>query len=599
MNDSVSIKESIRQLPSDPGVYKYYNQKDTLIYVGKAKNLKKRVSSYFNKQTGLSLKTRKLVQDIHRIEFVVVNSEFDALLLENNLIKENQPRFNILLKDDKTFPYVCISKDRFPKVYSTRRLDKTEGEHFGPYTNVKALNSVLELIQKLYKIRTCNYSLTEENIQSGKFKVCLEYHIANCLGPCEGLQSEADYMDEISQVRHILKGNLKSVKDVFAEEMNLAAQALKFEDALIYKNKIDLLDKFQNKTVIVSTSLRNIDIITLTSADQKAYLNYMRVDQGMINISHSIEIKKKLDEPEAEILQLVCIQMREQFESKSRVILSNIAFESWTEEIEIVVPKIGDKKTLVNLSYKNALAQKKNAINKAEAALDKGNRVVKQLQTDLKLKELPNHIECFDNSNIQGTNPVASMVCFKKGKPSKKDYRHFKIKTIVGPDDFGSMNEIVTRRYKRLQEEKLPYPQLIIVDGGKGQLSAACEALKSLGLYHQIPIIGIAKRLEEIYYPEDSIPVHISKKSESLKLIQQLRDEAHRFAITFHRDLRSKGQTESELDSIRGIGKKTRTILLQEYKSFKKISKASEEELAGLIGPAKAKVVLAYIHNNM
>ncbi|MCV9388670.1 excinuclease ABC subunit UvrC [Reichenbachiella ulvae] len=595
MTEKEQLKESIRQLPHDPGVYKYFNKHDDLIYVGKAKNLKKRVTSYFNKQAGLNLKTRKLVKEIERIEFVVVNTEFDALLLENNLIKENQPRFNILLKDDKSFPFICIGKERFPKIFSTRRHEANEGEYFGPYTNVKALNNVLDLIQKLYKIRTCNYALTEDNISAGKFKVCLEYHIGNCLGPCEGLQDEANYLEEIAQVRHILKGNLKTVKDYFLEKMNLAAQELKFEDAQLFKNKIELLDKFQSKTVIVNKKLGRTDIITISSHEKKVFINYMHVDEGMINISHSVEIKKKLDETDEEILQLVCMQMRNQFDSNARTILTNLPFEHWEDQIEINVPKIGDKKALVDLSFKNALIKKKDSISRSEQQRDKSQRVVKQLQEDLRLETAPNHIECFDNSNIQGTNPVASMVCFKKGKPAKKDYRHFKIKTVIGPDDFGSMREIVTRRYSRLKEEGKSFPDLIIVDGGKGQLSAACDALKNIGLYGQIPIIGIAKKLEEIYYPEDSVPVHISKKSESLKLIQHLRDEAHRFAITFHRQLRSKGQVVSALDEIKGIGEKTKTILLKEYKSYKKVAEASEKELAQLIGSSKASIIIAHI----
>lgn len=581
-------------MPNDPGVYKYFNKKGELIYVGKAKNLKKRVSSYFNKQAGLNLKTRKLIREIERIEFVVVNTEFDALLLENNLIKENQPRFNILLKDDKSFPFICIANERFPKIFSTRRHDANEGEYFGPYTNVKALNNVLDLIRKLYKIRTCNLALTEENIHASKFKVCLEYHIGNCLGPCEGLQLEENYLEEISQVRHILKGNLKIVKDHFIEQMNQAATALKFEDAQLVKNKIELLDKFQSRTVIVNKKLSNTDIITITSEEKKCFINYMHVDEGMINISHSIEVIRKLEETDEEILQLICMQMRKQFRSTSKLILSNQSFEHWEENIDIAVPKIGDKKALLDLSLKNALVKKKESISRSEQQRDKNQRVVKQLKADLRLEEVPDHIECFDNSNIQGTNPVASMVCFKNGKPSKKDYRHFKIKTVVGPDDFGSMREIVGRRYTRLRDEGLSFPKLIIIDGGKGQLSAACDALRSINLYGQIPIIGIAKKLEEIYYPEDSVPVHISKKSESLKLIQHLRDEAHRFAITFHRQLRSKGQVVSALDEIKGIGTTTKNLLLTEYKSFKKVMQVPESELSQLIGPAKAKLILEH-----
>ncbi|MEP3386685.1 MAG: excinuclease ABC subunit UvrC [Reichenbachiella sp.] len=584
----------LKTLPNAPGVYKYFN-KEVLIYVGKAKNLKKRVSSYFNKQKGDSLKTRKLVKEIDHVEYVIVDSEYDALLLENNLIKENQPKYNILLKDDKSFPFICISNERFPKIFSTRRDELNEGEYFGPYTSVKALNNVLELIRSLYKVRTCNYLLSEKNIKEKKFKVCLEYHIGNCLGPCEGLQKEEDYLSEIEQARHIIKGHLKVVKDHFLSTMKSSAENLEFEKAQEYKTKIDFLDKFQSRTVIVNKKLKGIDVITITSTDKKAFLNYMRVDNGIINISDSLTVSKRLDETDEQILELLIIELRDRFTSTSKTILTNKTFEYWQESVDIIVPQIGDKKKLVELSLKNALYHKKEALSQAEKTKQKENRVTQQLMVDLKLKVIPNHIECFDNSNIQGTNPVASMVCFKNGKPSKKDYRHFKIKTVVGPDDFGSMKEIVFRRYKRLQEENSPFPNLIVIDGGKGQLHAACDALKALDIYTEIPIIGIAKRLEEIYYPEDSIPLHISKKSESLKLIQQLRDEAHRFAITFHRSLRSISQVASELDQIVGFGDKTKQKLLTKFKSYKKIVQATPEELIKEIGQSKANILLEHI----
>ncbi|MDW3208797.1 MAG: excinuclease ABC subunit UvrC [Reichenbachiella sp.] len=585
---------NLKTLPNAPGVYKYFN-KEVLIYVGKAKNLKKRVSSYFNRQKGDSLKTRKLVKEIDHVEYVIVDSEYDALLLENNLIKENQPKYNILLKDDKSFPFICISSERFPKIFSTRRDELNEGEYFGPYTSVKALNNVLELIRSLYKVRTCNYLLSEKNIKEKKFKVCLEYHIGNCLGPCEGLQKEEDYLSEIEQARHIIKGHLKIVKDHFLSTMKSSAENLEFEKAQEYKTKIDFLDKFQSRTVIVNKKLKGIDVITITSTDKKAFLNYMRVDNGIINISDSLTVSKRLDETDEQILELLIIELRDRFSSSSKTILTNKTFEYWQESVDIIVPQIGDKKKLVELSLKNALYHKKEALSQAEKTKQKENRVTQQLMNDLKLKVIPNHIECFDNSNIQGTNPVASMVCFKNGKPSKKDYRHFKIKTVVGPDDFGSMKEIVFRRYKRLQEENSPFPNLIVIDGGKGQLHAACDALKALDIYTEIPIIGIAKRLEEIYYPEDSIPLHISKKSESLKLIQQLRDEAHRFAITFHRSLRSKSQVASELDQIAGFGDKTKQKLLTKFKSYKKIIQANPEQLINVIGQAKANILLEHI----
>lgn len=584
----------LKALPNAPGVYKYFN-KEVLIYVGKAKNLKKRVSSYFNKQKGNSLKTRKLVKEINHVEYVLVDSEYDALLLENNLIKENQPKYNILLKDDKSFPFICISNERFPKIFSTRRDELNEGEYFGPYTSVKALNNVLELIRSLYKVRTCNYLLSEKNIEAKKFKVCLEYHIGNCLGPCEGLQPEEDYLKEIEQARHIIKGHLKIVKDHFLTSMKTAAENLAFEKAQEYKTKIDFLDKFQSRTVIVNKKLKGIDVITITSTDKKAFINFMRVDNGIINISDSLSVSKRLDETDEQILELLIIELRERFSSTSRTILTNKSFDYWQESVEIIVPQIGDKKKLIELSLKNALYHKKEALSQAEKTKQKESRVTKQLMDDLKLKTIPNHIECFDNSNIQGTNPVASMVCFKNGKPSKKDYRHFKIKTVIGPDDFGSMREIVYRRYKRLQEESTPFPNLIVIDGGKGQLHAACDALKELNIYTEIPIIGIAKRLEEIYYPEDSIPLHISKKSESLKLIQQLRDEAHRFAITFHRSLRSKSQVVSELDQIVGIGDKTKQKLLKKFKSYKKVIQAKPDDIIKEIGASKASILFEYI----
>lgn len=584
----------LKSLPDAPGVYKYFS-KEMLIYVGKAKNLKKRVSSYFNKQSGSSLKTRKLVKEIDHIEYVIVDSEYDALLLENNLIKENQPKYNILLKDDKSFPFICISNDRFPKIFSTRRDELNEGEYFGPYTSVKALNNVLELIRSLYKVRTCNYLLSEKNIESKRFKVCLEYHIGNCLGPCEGLQSESSYRSEIDQATHIIKGNLKIVKDHFLASMNKAAEELDFEQAQEYKTKIEFLDKFQSRTVIVNKKLKGIDVITITSTEKKAFINYMRVDNGIINISDSLTVNKRLDESDERILELLIIELRERFNSQSNTVLSNKNFDSWASSIEVITPQIGDKKKLVELSLKNALYQKKESLSQMEQSKQKENRVVQQLKDDLRLKTLPQHIECFDNSNIQGTNPVASMVCFKKGKPSKKDYRHFKIKTVVGPDDFGSMREIVFRRYKRLKEEGLSLPNLVVIDGGKGQLHAACDALKALDVYTDIPVIGIAKRLEEIYYPEDSIPIHISKKSESLKLIQQLRDEAHRFAITFHRSLRSKGQVSSELDQISGIGEKTKQKLLKAFKSYKKIMTADPAQISEIVGKAKMEVIINHI----
>ncbi|VXD17591.1 excinuclease ABC subunit UvrC [Marinoscillum sp. 108] len=581
------------KLPHQPGVYKFYDRTNTIIYVGKAKDLLKRVSSYFNKSNQASRKTVKLVREIESIEVIIVNSEFDALLLENSLIKENQPKYNILLKDDKTFPSICVTNERFPRIYSTRSIDPSKGTYYGPYTSVKAMNGVLDLLRKLYKIRTCNFNLSERNVSQGKFKVCLEYHIGNCLGPCEGLQDESDYMEDIQSAHHILKGNISTVKAGYKELMQNAAEELKFESAQDFKQKLDHLDNFQSKSLIVNPKISDLDIFGVIGDGSKYYLNYMKIEHGSIRMSETVESKRKLDEPEEELLQLILFSLRNKYNSTSTEIISNRPINGW-DEIEITQPKIGDKKKLLDLSLKNALFFKNDRLVRSEGKKTSGEKILEQLQSDLGLKSLPRHIECFDNSNIQGTNPVSSMVCFKNGKPSKKDYRKYNIKTVVGPDDFASMREVVGRRYKYLTEENLPLPDLVIIDGGKGQLSAACEPLKELGLYGKLPIVGIAKRLEEIYYPEDSIPLHISKKSPALKLLQHLRDEAHRFAITFHRSKRSKASIQSELDHIKGLGSITKEKLLRHFKSIKRIEMAQEEELAEIVGKSKANILTTY-----
>lgn len=581
-------------LPDLPGVYQYFNKEEVLIYVGKAKSLKKRVSSYFTKQKDISRKTRRLVSEIESIAITIVNSEFDALLLENNLIKQNQPKYNILLKDDKTFPYICLSNERFPRIYSTRKMVPSNGTYFGPFANVKAMNNVLRLINSLFTLRTCRYDLSEENIKKGKFKVCLEYHIGNCKGPCEGLQTEKDYLKDIEQARNILKGNLSVPKQYFKDAMQTAASQLEFELAQKYKERLDLLDRFQSRSIVVSPKLTDLDVFTINADEKFAFVNYLRIKNGTINLSITSEIKKKLNEADADILSLVMVDMRDQYQSSAKEVLTNVDIDLEQEGLKLHVPQIGDKKKLIQLSLKNALFARKEKYENLENVKDKGNRVLKQLQKDLQLKELPTHIECFDNSNIQGTNPVASMVCFRMGRPSKKDYRHYKIKTVVGPDDFGSMKEVVGRRYQRLLEEGEDLPKLIVIDGGKGQLNAACDALRALDLYGEIPIIGIAKRLEELYFPEDSFPLHIDKKSESLKLIQKLRDEAHRFAITFHRDLRSKNSFNFELENVKGIGRVTVDQLLKTYKTMSKIEAASEEELATHVGLSKARLIKSY-----
>ncbi len=585
------LKERVSSLPDSPGIYKFYDREDILIYVGKAKSLKKRVSSYFNKQSQYNRKTEKLVSEIRRIDFTLAHSEFDALLLENNFIKQNQPKYNILLKDDKTFPYLCILKERFPRIIYTRKYQPKQGEYFGPYSSVVSMKSVLELVRKLYSIRTCNLLLSEENIEKKKFKVCLEYHLGNCRGPCEGLQDETSYLNDIAQARNVLKGNLSIVEDYFHDNMKSASDALEFERANLYKHKLDLLEKFQAKSMVVNRKLTDIDVVTITASEKDAFINYLQIKEGAIVFSKNVEIKKKLEEANDEILTIVAQQLRIETNSTNKIIYSNIPLQITEESIENIVPQIGDKKRLIDLSLKNVLYLKaKKEITKEETKI-RNIEVLKDLQRDLQLKNLPRIIECFDNSNLGGTNPVASMVRFVDGKPDKKGYRHFNIKTVEGPDDFASMKEIVGRRYLRLTTEQSELPNLIIVDGGKGQLSSAVEALQALNIYGQIPIIGIAKKLEEIYYPEDPLPLHINKKSQGLRLIQYVRDEAHRFAITFHRLKRSNNTIFTELESIPGIGKKTTDILLSSFRSIKKIQSATLDELIEVIGKSKAEIV--------
>jgi excinuclease ABC subunit C len=585
------IRPQITALPDAPGIYRFYNSDNVLIYVGKAKNIKKRVSSYFVKSHD-SLKTAKLVSEIKRIEYTIANSEFDALLLENNFIKQNQPKYNILLKDDKTFPYLAILNERFPRIIYTRKFIPDNGEYFGPYTSVVSMKSVLDLIRQLYSIRTCSLLLTPENIQQKKFKVCLEFHIGNCKGPCENLQEESSYNDEIAQARHILRGHLSIVENYFKQQMQDAARGMQFERAELFKNKLTLLEKFQTKSLVVNRKITDVDVITITSDEQDAFVNYMQIKEGGIIVSRNLEIKKKLEESDADLLSIAYQEMLPVIIERNQLVYSNIAISTLPEGIDNQVPQIGDKKHLVSLSLKNALYLKTKKDSEREEKKAKKNEVLDILQKDLRLQQSPQVIECFDNSNIQGTTPVASMVRFVDGKPDKAGYRHFNIKTVEGANDFASMKEIVFRRYDRLLEENNPLPNLIIVDGGKGQLTSACEALQELDLYGRIPIVGIAKKLEEIYYPNDSVPLHINKKSPGLFLIQRIRDEAHRFAITFHRQKRSKASFNTEMESIKGIGKKTADVLLTTYKSWKKIKEVPEEELSQLIGAKKAKQIL-------
>ncbi len=580
----------INKFPRKPGVYRFYNKEGKLIYVGKAKDLKARVSSYFNDLTGQNRKTRQMVRQIDAIEFTIVNSEFDALLLENNLIKSFQPKYNILLKDDKSFPFICVTNERFPRIFSVRNPVPGKGRYYGPYTSVRAMKTVLELFRNIYTLRTCNLNLSEKNIASGKFKVCLEYHIGKCKAPCIGLQDEKDYMREVEQAEYILKGHLQPVKNYFRREMLKASEKMQFEEAQKMKEKLQMLDKFQAKTVIVNPDISDTDVFGMVSDEKRAYINYLRIVNGSIVLSKTVEVRKKLNESDEEILGPVVFELRTKYHSISKEILTNVPL-IFFEEVHHKIPKIGDKKKLVDLAVKNAMYYKREKQQQNQGT-NREIRVLKTLQEDLKLKKIPGRIECFDNSNLQGSNPVASMVCFLQGQPAKKEYRKFHIKTVEGPDDYASMREIITRRYGRLKEEGKSMPDLIVVDGGKGQLSAAVEALKSLGLYGDIPVIGIAKRLEEIYFPGDPFPLHINKKSESLKLLQHLRDEAHRFAITFHRDQRSKAALQSSLTEIKGIGEKTALKLLNTFHSMKKIRETDPDVLAKVIGKAKAELLV-------
>ncbi len=590
-------RTELTKIPHQPGVYRYFDEEGTVIYVGKAKDLRNRVSSYFQNSRDHDRKTKRLVSYIRKIEFTIVPTEFDALLLENSLIKQYQPRFNILLRDDKMYPFICITNERFPRIITLRRVDRKLGTFFGPYANVKAMHSLLDMFGQLYTIRTCSYALTPNNIENRKFKVCLEYHIGRCKGPCEGLESEESYNRNIEQIKQILKGNLQIPKQFFQEQMGSAAARLDFEEAQEWKEKLDRIENFQSRSTVVNPNIGNVDVCTIVSDDTTAFLNFMRVTNGFITLTQTVEIKKKLDETDADILTMWAWELRTQYQSESKEIISNLPLTIELKGITNTVPQIGDKRKLLDVSLKNVLFFRKEKNDRKVAEDTAGNpkmRILMTLKNDLQLKTVPRHIECFDNSNIQGTNPVSAMVCFKDGMPSKKDYRHFIPKTVEGPNDFATMKEVVGRRYSRLLEEESPLPDLIIVDGGKGQLSAACEALKELKLYGQVPIVGIAKRLEEIYFPEDSIPLYIDKRSESLKLIQRLRDEAHRFGITHHRDRRSKTFLVSELEDIEGIGKITATKLLKYFKTIKALKEAPVEEIEKVMGKDKAQKIKSY-----
>lgn len=594
-------KSILPLLPSEPGIYKYFDDEGRIIYVGKAKSLKNRISSYFYNFEKADKKTQKLVTTIAKMEYTIVPTEWDALLLENNLIKEHQPKYNILLRDDKTYPYICVTNERFPRVISTRRIEERNlGKMYGPYVSAKPMYALLDMFSQLYTIRTCKYNLSKENIEAKKFKVCLEYHIGNCKGPCEGLQSEKDYMKEIVQVHDILKGNLSPAKKYFKENMQFEAEKMAFEEAHKYKLKLDFLDNYQAKATVVTPTINDADVFTIQSDETAAYINYLKIINGSIIGTQTLEVKKRLNEQDEEILGLVIFDLRTTYNSNAKEIISNIQPDI-DFKAKIIVPQTGDKMKLVEMSMRNVTffrheKAEKDAIAKS-GSNNKRDRVLIKMKQDLRLATLPRHIECFDNSNIQGTNPVSAMVCFINGQPSPKNYRHYIPQTVEGPDDFATMREVVGRRYARLINEGNPLPDLIIVDGGKGQLSAACSALKSLGIYGKVPIIGIAKRLEEIYFPEDSLPIYIDKKSETLKLIQRCRDEAHRFGITHHRNRRSKNFLISSLESAPGIGKTTATKVLNHFKTITNIKAASDEELIKVLGKDKARRIREFLEN--
>ena len=594
------LNNIIKNIPEKPGCYQYYDENNVIIYVGKAKNLKKRVSSYFTKSHDHSPNTRILVSKIRDIKYIIVDSEADTLLLENNLIKELQPRYNVLLKDDKTYASIVVRNEYFPRVEQTRNIVNNGSLYFGPYPSGNSIKTLLETVHKIYPIRTCSLNLTPEKIKEGKYNVCLEYHLKRCKGPCIGLQSHEDYIQNVEVVKEILKGNTTEVSEKIYNKMMEFAEVQNFEDAEKLKEKYLIIENFKNRSTVVSSIKYNIDIYSYEEDANSGYINYLSVHNGAIIQAYTFEYKKKLDETKEELLELGIFEMRKRFKSESREIVVPFYPQSLLDGITYTIPQRGDKKKLLLLSIKNVKQFKIDKLKKAESLNpeQRNTRILKDMQNDLHLKELPIHVECFDNSNIQGTNPVSSCVVFKMGKPSKKDYRHFNVKTVIGPDDFSTMREVIHRRYSRLLMEDAPLPQLIIIDGGKGQLRAASESLKELGLYGKIAIVGIAKRLEEIYYPEDSIPLYLDKNSETLKIIQHLRDEAHRFGITFHRKKRSIEQTKSELDNIKGIGEETKKALLKHFRSVKRVRSASVEELEQVVGKHKTRLIKEYFSIN-
>jgi excinuclease ABC subunit C len=597
MSRQFDYKSVLATLPDKPGVYQFLDATGTILYVGKAKNLKKRVTSYFAKnQSG---KTIALLRKTWDIRHIIVDNESDALLLENNLIKKHQPRYNILLKDDKTFPWICIKNEPFPRVFSTRNVYRDGSSYFGPYTSSLMVKTLITLIRQIYQLRTCSLVLSEENIRSGKFKVCLEYHIGNCKGPCIGLQKEDEYAETISQIKDILKGNISSVIEHLKEIMAEYSARLLFESAQQVKDKIELLSKYRSKSAIVSNSIEDVDVFGYTEEAGVAYINFLKISQGAIVQAFTLEIKSRIDEEKESLLSSGITEIRQKLHSTSKEIIVPFKPDIQIDKVRYTIPEIGDKKKLLDLAVRNAIynkleQKKKNAEKTTESRTGKN---LEKVMKDLHLPQLPVHIECFDNSNIMGTNPVAACVVFRNGRPFKKDYRHFNIKTVSGPDDFSSMEEVVYRRYKRMLEENQKLPQLIIIDGGKGQLSSAMKSIENLQLKDRISIIGIAKKLEEIYFPGDSIPIYIDKNSYTLKLIQQLRNEAHRFGIGFHRDKRSSDMTRSSLDEIKGIGPKTKELLLKHFGSVEKIIQADQTEIKNLIGEKKTALLAEFFKN--
>lgn len=582
---SFDYKKVLSDIPHKPGVYQYFDVDDTLIYIGKAKDLRNRVGSYFNKDNQFNGKTKVLVSKIRRISFTIVDTEIDAWLLENSLIKKHQPRYNIMLKDDKTYPWIIIKKEQFPRVYWTRNYVKDGSTYFGPYASVGMMHTILDLIKETYTLRTCNLPLTPQNISEGKFKVCLEYQIGNCKGPCQNYQSKEDYDQNIEEIKDILNGKIGNVIREVKQVVKNASEDLNFELAHSYQKKLVVLEKYQSKSTVVNSAITNIDVVSIASDERYAFVNYLKVMNGSIIQTQTIEIKKRLDETDEELLTIAITEFRTKFKSTSKEIIVPFAIPLVDENLKLIVPKLGEKKKLLELSEKNVLFFKREKLNQYEKLNPdlRTDRILSQMQKDLRLTQLPQHIECFDNSNFQGKYPVSAIVVFKDAKPSKKDYRHFNVKTVEGPNDFATMEEAVYRRYKRMLDEEGTLPQLIIIDGGKGQLSSAVSSLKKLGIDKKVTVIGIAKRLEELYYPGDSFPLYLDKKSETLKIIQQLRDEAHRFGITFHRKKRDQGTLKTELEIIPGIGKSTADKLLVRFKSVKKIKEATEDELAQVL----------------